>query len=93
MGMIKTLIDNKVQLVDPPEMDHRKPIKPEGLSKNERRAGPKTTRNPEAQHDDATEIRELILLQTFIQFWLISKFRGILGETGWAMSPLANPVP
>ena len=43
MGTIKTLIDNEVQLVDPLEMDHWKPIKPEGLSKDERRAGPETT--------------------------------------------------
>ena len=58
-------------------MDHRKPIRSEGLSENERRAGPKTTRNPEAQHDDATEIRELTLLQTSNKFWLKSKFRDL----------------
>ena len=43
METIKTLIDTKVQLVDPLEMDHWKPIKPEGLSKDERMAGPETT--------------------------------------------------
>ena len=42
METIKTLIDTEVQLVDPLEMDHWKPIKPEGLSKDERRAGPET---------------------------------------------------
>ena len=37
------LINNEVQLVDPLEMDHWKPIKTEGLSEDERIAGPETT--------------------------------------------------
>ena len=54
MEIKETLIDIKGEFIRSPKTDQLKTNDPEEPSKTKQKAGPQTTKNPDAQHNDAT---------------------------------------